>query len=180
MKTNLKKIRECKMRLSVVVDAKQVENCYQEILKSLQGEATLAGFRHGKAPLDLVEKKFTKEVREEVLKSLIPEAYHQAVLKHELAPVSLPSISPAAMERGRELTFEAEFETEPEFSLKNYKGLKIKKVPVEVRPEDFEKGLTALLESKAELVPLQEKKLPSLDDAFAKKFGKETVEELKA
>ena len=156
MKTNLKKLRECKMRLSVIVDAKRVENRYQEILKDLQGQATLAGFRQGKAPLDLVEKKFAREAQEEVLKSLIPEAYHQAVLKHELSPVSLPSISDAKMERGRELAFEAEFETEPDFSLKNYKGFKIKKVPVEVQAEDLEKGMTALLESKATLVPILE------------------------
>ncbi len=252
------------MRLSVVIDAKQVENRYQEVLRGLQGQATLAGFRQGKAPVDLVEKKFAREVQEEVLKSLIPEAYHEAVLKHELSPVSLPSISEAKMERGRELAFEATFETEPVFSLKNYKGVKIKKVAVEVRPEDLEKGTASLLESKAELVPIlepravqkgdfivsdvdiwqndryvpgkkgillaaepgspddfyekiigarpdevreisvehsdeekksglvgrkpffkvwvrqiQEKKLPALDEAFAKQFGKETVEELK-
>lgn len=241
------------MRLSVVVDAKQVESRYQEVLRGIQGQATLAGFRQGKAPLDLVEKKFTKEAQEEVLKSLIPEVYHQAVLKHELSPVSLPSISEAKMERGRELAFEAEFETEPEFSLKNYKNLKIKKVPIEVNSEDLEKGMASLLESKAELVPIlepravqkddylisdieiwqndqyvpgkkgvllaaqpggsddffekivgaqigdvreismeqkpffkvwvreiQEKKLPTLEAAFAKQFGKETVEELKS
>lgn len=156
MKTDLKKIRECKMRLSVVIDAKQVESRYQEVLRGLQSQATLAGFRQGKAPLDLVEKKFVKEVHEEVLRSLIPEAYHEAVLKHEIAPVSLPSISPAKIKRGRELSFEATFETEPVFSLKNYKGIKIKKIPAKVHPEDLEKGFSSLLESKAELVPILE------------------------
>ena len=132
MKTNLKKQKECKIKLSVEIDAAEIESCYQEVLRGVQGQATLAGFRQGKAPLDLVQKKFTREIDEEVLKSLIPETYHRAVQKHGVSPVSLPSISDIKMERGRHLKFEAEFETEPEFVIRNYKGVKIRKVPVDV------------------------------------------------
>lgn len=156
MKTNLLKQKECKMRLSVEVEAAEVEARYQEVLSGLQGQAVLAGFRPGKAPLDLVEKRYVREVEEEVLKSLVPEVYLRAVQKHKVSPVSLPSISQIKMERGHSLKFEAEFEMEPEFNLKNYKGIKIKKVSAEVRPEDLEKGLTSLRESKAEITPILE------------------------
>lgn len=240
------------MRLSVEVDAAEIENRFKEVLRGMQGQATLAGFRQGKAPIDLVEKKYAREVEEEVIKSLVPENYHRAIQKHGVFPVSLPSISEVKMERGRSLRFEAEFETEPEFSLKNYKGVKIKKVPADVHPADLEKGMTSLLESKAEITPIvepravqkgdfivsdievwqndqyvpgrkgvllaaepndtddfydkvlgaqvdevrevsgqgkplfkiwvrqiQEKKLPVLGEAFAKNFGKETVDDLR-
>ena len=156
MKTNLKKIQNCKMRLSVEAEAAEVENRSREVLREFQKEANLPGFRQGKAPLDLVEKKYTREIEEEVLKFLIPETYHRAVLKHKISPVALPAISEIKMERGKFLSFTAEFETAPEFTVRNYKGLKIKKVSVEVTPEEMEKGISSLLESRAEIMPLAE------------------------
>lgn len=144
------------MRLSVEVESAEVEARYQEVLRGVQGQAVLAGFRQGKAPLDLVEKRYVREVEEEVLKSLVPEVYHRAVQKHKISPVSLPSISEIKLERGHSLKFEAEFETEPEFNLRNYKGIKIKKVSAEVLSEDLEKGMSSLRESRAEITPILE------------------------
>ncbi len=253
MKTVLKKIKECRVKLIVEVEPELVENRFQEVLRDFQKAASLPGFRAGKAPFDLIEKKFYKEAHEEVLKSLIPEAYHQSVLSQKISPVSLPSISDIQMERGKKLTFSAELDRSPEFSLKNYKGIKIVKPSMAVSAEDVEKGMASLLDSRAELVEvvapravakgdfvvadvefwkdgsyvpgqrgvllfveaheaddfyekilgaqvgdvreicidenkpaykiwvrgLKEKKLPVLDDEFAKSFGKETVDELR-
>ena len=177
MKSNLKKIKDCKVLLEVEVEPDLVERRFQSVLKEFQKSAALPGFREGKAPLDLVEKKFVKEAEEEVLKTLIPEAYHQSVATHKVAPVTLPSISEIKLERGKKLTFQAEFEKAPEIQVKNYKGLKIKKISAEVKPDEIEKGIQSLLEAKAELLP--EKKCPDLDDAFAQGFGKSSVEELR-
>ncbi len=167
IKSSLKKIKDCKIKLSVEVEAKLVEGRFQEVLKDFQKEARLPGFREGKAPLDLVEKKFSKEAQEEVLKSLIPEVYHQCVLEHKVSPVTLPSISDICLERGKNLTFSAEFEKEPEFSIRNYKGIKIRKIPMEVHDEDVEKGLASLLDSRAELNPLLESRAAQRGDFIA-------------
>ncbi|HTL71380.1 MAG TPA: trigger factor [Candidatus Eisenbacteria bacterium] len=156
MKATVKKIKDCRIRLSVEVDAGRFDERYREVLKSFQKEARLPGFREGKAPVDLVEKKYSKEAEEETLKSLIPEVYRQAVESQKLTPVSLPSISDIQCERGKKLAFSAEFDTAPEFSLKNYKGIKLKRVPIDVLADDVEKGVQSLLESRAELVPLVE------------------------
>src|SRR3989338_1371545 len=156
MKSNLKKVKDCKVKLFVEVEAKLVEDRFQTVLKDFQKQASLPGFREGKAPFDLIEKKFLKEAEEEVLKSLIPEAYHQSVVTHKLSPVTLPSISDVKLERGKNLTFAAEFERSPDFSLRNYKGLKIKKLSGEVSPEEVEKAVVSLLDSRAELLPILE------------------------
>ena len=154
MKSNLKKVAGCKARMTVEVEAQRVEDCFQEIFRGIQRAARLPGFREGKAPFDLVEKKFSKEAEEEVLKSLIPEAYHQAVEKQKVDPVSLPSISEIKMNRGKALTFTAELELRPEFSLRGAKGIRLKRQSAEVTEEEVEKGLTTLLDSRADLVPL--------------------------
>lgn len=156
MKSMVKKLKDCKVKLTVEVEPTLVENRFQEVFRDFQKAASLPGFRTGKAPADLIEKKFTKEAQEEVLKSLIPETYHQSVVTQKLSPVSLPSISDIQMERGKGLSFSAEFENAPEFSLKNYKGLKINKPPMEVSAEDAEKGLSSLRDSRAELVEISE------------------------
>src|SRR3989338_7812013 len=156
MKSSIKKIKDCKVRLLVEVEAKRVEDRFQQVLKDLQRGVTLPGFREGKAPGDLIEKKFAKGAEEEGLKSLIPEAYHQSVATHKLSPVTLPSIADIKLQRGKNLTFSAEFERSPEFSLKNYKGIRIRKIPSEVPAEEVEKGVASLLDSRSELVPLLE------------------------
>ena len=156
MKSSLKKIKDCEVRLQVEVEEELVESRYQDVLKELQKAAPIPGFREGKAPLEMVEKRYTKEAEEELLKSLIPEAYHESVATQKVTPVALPKISDIQFARGKKLTFTALFEQAPEFSLKNYKGIKIKKVTVDIQNEEVEKGLASLLESKAELVPLLE------------------------
>ncbi len=142
------------MKLSVEVDSKIAEERFQSVLRDFQRQAKLPGFREGKAPADIIEKRYTKEVEEEVLKELVPEMYQQAVVQHSVQPVTLPTISAIDWQRGKKLTFQAEFERGPEFSFKNYKGIKIKKVSSEVSESDLEKGIVALLESHAELVPI--------------------------
>src|SRR3989338_5999056 len=108
MKAVVKKLKDCKVKLLVEVEPELVENRFQDVLKDFQKAASLPGFRAGKAPVDLIEKKFSNEAREEVLKSLIPEVYHRSVITQKLSPVSLPSISDIQMERGKNLAFSAE------------------------------------------------------------------------
>ncbi len=154
MKTALKKIKDCKVRLNVEVEPELVEGRFQEVFRAIQRSARLPGFRDGKAPLDMIEKKFEREAHEEVLKSLIPDAYHQSVAKEKVTPVTLPAISEIKMERGKTLTFAAEFERSPEFNLKNYKGIRLRKVPVDVTEDDMQKAVSSLKDAKAEMKPI--------------------------
>ena len=156
MKTSLKKVKDCRVKLHVEVEADRVEKRFQEVLGDFQRAAQLPGFRQGKAPMEMVERRYTKEAHEEVLKSLIPEVYHQAVQSEKVRPVALPSISEIQCERGKKLIFTAEFERAPEVSVKNYKGIKLQRESADVHPDELEKGIQSLVESRAELIPLVE------------------------
>ena len=155
MKVSLKKAKDCKVQMSVEVDPKTVEARYLEVLKDFQRQARLPGFREGKAPADLIEKRFAEEAREEMLKSLIPEMYHQSVQAQKVSPVSLPKISGVQYTRGQKLVFSAEFEEAPDTHIKNYKSIKLKRQTSEVTDGDVEKGLKQLLDSRAEYLPLE-------------------------
>lgn len=156
MKVSLKKVKDCKIQMSVEVEADTVETRFQEVLRTFQRQARLPGFREGKAPADLIEKRFAEEAREEMLKSLIPEVYHQTLHAQKVSAVSLPKISGVQYVRGKKLSFSAEFEEAPSVSIKNFKGIKLKRESAEVTADDLEKGLESLLDSKAELVSVTE------------------------
>ena len=154
MKSSLKKVKDCRVKLFVEVEPELVEGRYQEVLKSFQRIARIPGFREGKAPADMIEKKYSREAEEELLKTLIPEAYHQSIATQKVSAVTLPSISEIQYQRGKKLTFMAEFEQQPEISIKNYKGIKLKREGSEVGEKDVEEAMQSLIESRATLVPL--------------------------
>jgi trigger factor len=156
MKVSLKKNKDCKVQMSVEVEAAMVENRYQAVLKDFQRQANLPGFREGKAPVDLVEKRYAEQAKEELLKSLIPEAYHLSVREQKVSPVSLPKISAVKYNRGEKLSFSAEFEEAPSVNVKNYKGIKLKRESAEVPEAEVEKAMQHLRESRAEYSPLIE------------------------
>ena len=156
MKVSLKKVKDCKIQMSVEVEAERVETRYQEVLRNFQRQARLPGFREGKAPADLIEKRFAEEAREEMLKTLIPEVYHQTLQSQKVSAVSLPKISGVQYARGKKLSFSAEFEEAPSVSIKNYKGMKLKRESAEVTADDVEKAMESLLDSKAEFIAVTE------------------------
>ena len=173
MKVSVKKAKDCKVQMSVEADPDTVESRYLEVLRDFQRQARLPGFREGKAPPDLVEKRFADQAREEMLKSLIPELYHRSVRSQNVAPVSLPKISGIQYARGQKLSFSAEFEEAPVVTVKNYKGIKLKRESAEVTSGDLEKATQQLLESRAG------EKLPEMNDEFAKTMGFENADSLR-
>ena len=156
MKVSVKKVKDCKVQMTVEVEADTVESRYQEVLRDFKRQAQLPGFREGKAPAELVEKRYAEQAREELLKSLIPEVYHQSVRAQKVSPVSLPKISDVQYARGQKLSFSAEFDEVPVVSVKNYKGIKLKRGTTQVSEDEVEKSLQSLLESRAEFTPVLE------------------------
>ncbi len=142
--------------MQVEVDANTAEGRYLEVMRDFQRAAQLAVFREGKAPMELVEKRYEAQAREEVLKSLIPEVYHRSVQDQKVSPVTLPKISDVKYQRGQKLVFHAEFEESPNFSVKNYKGIGLKRVSSEIAHDELEKGIQSLLESRATFDPILE------------------------
>jgi trigger factor len=152
----VKKNKDCKVQMSVEVEADTVEARYQDVLRDFQRQARLPGFREGKAPADLVEKRYAEQAREELLKSLIPEVYHQSVRSQKVAPVCLPKISGVQYARGKKLSFSAEFEEAPVVNVKHYKGIALKREQAAVDAGEVEKALQSLAESRAQFTALEE------------------------
>lgn len=154
MKTDIKKIGECKRLLKIELSPEMVQGKFAEVYRDLKITAAIPGFRTGKVPQDLLEKHYGKAAIDEVTQRLIWESLEKAVREVNLNPISSPQIKDVKL-RGRDaFSFKAEIEIRPQVKLKNYKRLKVKKGKIEVSDKDVEEVLLRLQEMNAQLSPV--------------------------
>jgi trigger factor len=136
----------CKKLVRVEIEAQKVDETFDTITKEFQREASLPGFRPGKAPRDMVLRKYEKDIQSEVKKKLISDSYKKAVEEQKLDVLGYPDIEEIQFSRGQPLQFAATIETAPEFELPEYKGLPVKREDRTVTDADIERALDALRE----------------------------------
>jgi trigger factor len=134
----------CKKLLRVEVDAKAVDEIFDAITKDYQKQAALPGFRPGKAPRDMVAKKYEADIKDDAKRKLIGENYRKALDDKKLHVIGNPDIEEIQFERGKNLQFAATIETAPEFQLPEYKGLAVKRETKSVTDADVERALGLL------------------------------------
>jgi len=134
----------CKKLVRVEVDAKAVDEAFDSTTKEFQKQASLPGFRPGKAPRAMVLKKYEADIKSEVKRKLIGDAYRQAVDEKKIAVVGYPDIEEIQFGPGQVLQFAATIETAPEFQLPDYKGLPAKREMKSVTDADVEHALKLL------------------------------------
>jgi trigger factor len=134
----------CKKLLRVEVDAKAVDEIFDAITKDYQKQAALPGFRPGKAPRDMVAKKYEADIKDDAKRKLIGENYRKALDDKKLHALGNPDIEEIQFERGKDLQFAATIETAPEFELPQYKGLTVKREEKSVTDADVERAIGLL------------------------------------
>ncbi len=162
MKVSVNNVSGCAREVHVEVPAETVQGKVDGIYGRISREAKLPGFRKGKAPLDVIKKQYKSAVREEILHHELPEFFRAVLLEQKIDPVAQPQISDLQFEEGSPLKFIAKVEVKPEFQLKDYKGLKIKKEKTSVTEEEVDKALENLREQMAQFIPVEDR--PSKKD----------------
>ncbi|MBI3853880.1 MAG: trigger factor [Verrucomicrobia bacterium] len=148
MNVTMENLAPCKKLLRVEIEAKEVDEAFESMMKDFQRQVSLPGFRPGKAPRDMVLKKYDKDIHDEVKKKLIPDAYRKAVEQQKLDVVGYPDIEEIQFGRGQALQFAATIETAPEIQLPEYKGLPVKREVASVTEADIERALNLLREQQ--------------------------------
>ncbi len=158
MKITVNAVSGCAKDVQVEVPADRVQVRVDDIFRRISQEAKLPGFRKGKVPMDVIKKEYKSNVREQVLQYELPEFFREAIKDQKLNPVAQPRITELKFEEGAPLTFIARVEVKPQFELKNYKGLKIKKEAQPVTEADVDKTLDDLRDRGAQFVPSEDEK----------------------
>ncbi len=130
--------------MRVEVDAKAVDEVFDSVAKEYQKQAALPGFRPGKAPRDMVVKKYSAEINDEAKRKLIGDNYRKALEEKKLNVIGYPDIEEIAFGRGQNLQFAATIETAPEFEMPEYKGLAAKREDKTVTDADVDRALNLL------------------------------------
>jgi trigger factor len=134
----------CKKLIRFDVEAAAVDAAFADIGKEYQKQVSLPGFRAGKAPKDMVLKRYEKEIQDEAKRKLMGDTYRAAIKEHKLAVVGYPDIEEIQFAKGQPMQFAATIETAPEFELPNYRGLEAKREKRGVTEEDIDKALKLL------------------------------------
>ncbi len=136
--------------MRVEIEAAKVEETFAEITHRFQREARLPGFRPGKAPKDMVAKRYETEIRDEAKQDLISKSYRQAIADQKLDVVGTPDIGEIEFAPGQKCQFTATLEIAPQFQLPEYKGLTARREAGAVTPEDVERALHLLGERQTQ------------------------------
>ncbi|WP_261133145.1 trigger factor [Bacillus sp. Marseille-Q3570] len=150
--------------LTIDVDAERVNEALDQAFKKVVKKVNVPGFRKGKVPRSMFEKRFGVEaLYQDALDILLPSAYSQAVEETGIDPVDQPDVDIEQMEKGKNLVFKATVTVKPEVKLGEYKGLEVEKQDTEVTDEDVQEELTALQKKNAELTVKEDGKVEKGD-----------------
>ena len=142
--------------IEVEAPAAEVDKAFRKVVKKYTKLARIPGFRAGKVPETLIKSRFAKDVRQEVLESLVSDKFREALEAQELRPVSQPQVSELVLFEGQPLKFKATFEVLPQISVDGYDQVQVEKPHAELTDEEFEGELNNVLEHHATVEPVEE------------------------
>lgn len=142
----------CRKVVSVEIAPERYRSERERVLKGLMKEVELPGFRKGKAPADIVRRRFTETIKSEALKSILPLAYGHIVESHELEPLGEPIFTDVDDQDEAPLKFKINLEVRPRFEVEGYRGVKVKREKIQVKKEEVEDVLKNLQERQVEFV----------------------------
>jgi trigger factor len=148
----------CKKHVKVTVGRDDIEGRIRDHFNKLRTESAVPGFRPGKVPRKIIERRFQKEVDEQVKTEVLFASLEQLGEEQQLTPLSQPKLDLEAIEIPKEGPFVYEFEVEvaPEFELPQYKGLQIKRPVHTFTDAEIDEQERRLLRPYGQVVPKEE------------------------
>ncbi|MGA7802164.1 MAG: trigger factor [Gammaproteobacteria bacterium] len=131
-------------RMTVQIPAERVDQEVENRLKRLAKTARLDGFRPGKVPMRVVQRRYEPQVRAEVVSEVMRSTLQEALAEQQLRPAGGPSIEPRSVQAGQALEYTATFEVYPQFDPAPLDGVKIEKPVATVTDQDVEEMLETL------------------------------------
>jgi trigger factor len=156
MKMEMTELGPMKRALKIEVPADEVTQRFSRAYTELNRQVRIPGFRPGKAPLGLLEKRYAKEVEEDVIRSIVPDFYDRAVREAGISPVQveIPPLERVKIKKDEPFTFTATVEIKPTIELRDYKApnpISLKPDTRTVTDEQLDRALDVLREQQARL-----------------------------
>jgi trigger factor len=161
----------CRRELDLEIPAETVQKAVERVAKEFARVARVPGFRPGKAPITLIRRRFSDDIKSEVLQKLVPEQIERAVTENKMVPITQPQVDKVDFGETGPVKFRASFEVLPEFDLGQYKDLEVEVDDVKIEDTDVDKALEELRDRAATFVPVEGRSLADGDYAQLKLKG---------
>ncbi|MFU2059843.1 trigger factor [Avibacterium volantium] len=156
MSFNIETTQGLERRVTITVPAETVDQAVREELKRVAKNARVDGFRKGKVPPHIIEKRFGASVRQDVLGDLLQKHFFNVLVDSKVNLAGRPSFNVEQFEAGKDLVFTATFEVYPEVELKGLDQIKVEKPVVEISEADIDKMVDVLRKQQATWEETQE------------------------
>jgi trigger factor len=152
MKVEVEKQPGSVSKLQIELPSEEVAKEWDTIASSFARFAKIPGYRPGKAPRSVIDKRFRKEIQDEVTKKLVSKSYHEAIEQEQLRVASLTNIEDVQFGEDKSMRFRATVVTAPDFELPSYKNIPVELPDTKVSDVEVEEALERLRDQAADFV----------------------------
>ena len=156
----------CYKKFSVLIPKGDAHTSFEKTFATFMTEAMVPGFRKGRAPRWLLERKFGKQIKADIAGELMQSGLRKVIAKADLKPIGVPERDDKAVEFDPEKDFEFEFKiyVRPEFEIENYFGIELEIPDLEATDEAVENTVKRMLSSEVKLVDAPEEAVAEEED----------------
>jgi trigger factor len=146
--------------IEVRVPIETVRDAEEKAARRYASGVRLPGFRPGKAPPAMVKKRFKDAIRQQVIESLIQEAFQEVMSREQFKVASQPHVHDLKFEDGEPLSFELHVEVRPEIALARTQGFRVSRTQAAVTDENVRDQIEQIREQRASWTPVEDKPAP--------------------
>ena len=164
MNVKVEKKENSKVEIEFTMDKKQFEEELEKAYKQNAKKFKVPGFRAGMVPRAIVEQTYGESVLYEfVIENTVDDAYRTAVVENNLEIVSRPELDIKQIGKDKDFIFVVNVCVKPQATVKDYKGIEVKKVSTRVTKKDVEAELEKIREKNARIVTVEDRELKNGD-----------------
>jgi trigger factor len=147
----------CRKQVRLEIPGDLVRTETNKVAADLARKVNIPGFRRGHVPSSVVKTRFRKELRDEVVSQLLPNALQDAIREKDLKVIGKPELDEINFSDDESINATFIVEVAPDFTLSNYKNIPLTKRVYNVTDEEVDKAIQAIREAHAELVPVEDR-----------------------
>ena len=155
MQVSVETTQGLERRLTITVPADSIDSAVKSRLQQLAKTQRINGFRQGKVPVSVIQKRYGQAVRQEVAGDVMQQNFYQAVMQEEITPAGMPKFELTKDQQGQDLEFVASFEVYPEVKVQGVDEIEIDQPKVEIKDEDLDNMMETLQKQHANWVEVE-------------------------